>query len=435
MENEAKLKILIIGSGGREHAVGWKVAQSRLAGELFFAPGNAGTLALGQNIPLKATDIPGLLDFATKANIDLTLALPDDPLALGIVNEFQKAGLRIWGPTKEAAKIEWSKAYAKEFMKAHSIPTAKYEVFTDYEAAVKYLETKSFPIVIKASGLALGKGVTVAENMEEAANALSDSFINKIFGAAGEEVVIEEFLEGIEISVHAFSDGINWKMFPSSQDHKRIFEGNKGPNTGGMGTITPLPFVSATTMDQISEEIIGRAISAMNKEGTPFIGCLYPGIMLTKDGPKVFEFNARLGDPETESYMRILDTDFLEIILASLDGKLANLEIKWNDLSACNIAIASGGYPGAYNKGEKILGINEAEAMKDIVVFHAGTTQKDNEILTNGGRVLGISATGENLKVALDKAYAAIEKINFKGMQYRKDIGELALSLETNYGK
>ncbi len=425
-----KLKILIIGNGGREHAVGWKVAQSERAGDLYFAGGNAGTAELGTNIDITPNDIPKLLEFAKKEEFDLTLALPDDPLALGVVDEFQKAGLRIWGPSQAASELEWSKAFAKDFMKRHNIPTARYEVFNDFEKAKTYIEKGRVPIVIKASGLALGKGVTVAQTKEEAIKALEDVLVNKIFGNAGNEVVIEDFLEGIEISAHAISDGNFWKMFPSSQDHKRIFDGNVGPNTGGMGTIAPLPFVDQKLLARIEKEIVKPTIEGMKKEGRPFVGILYPGIMLTKDGPKVFEFNARFGDPETQSYMRLLDTDILDILDASIDGEISGLEIKWKkDTFACNIALASAGYPGKYEKGEIVVGVLNAAQEKDVVVFHAGTKIIEQNVTTNGGRVLGVSATGDTLRDSLDKAYRAIEKISFKGMQYRRDIGKKTLEL------
>lgn len=452
-----KQKILIIGSGGREHAVGWKVAQSPMAGQIFFAPGNAGTTQIGINLDIKATDIQKLLEFARKEKIDLTLALPDDPLALGIVDAFQVQNLRIWGPTKGASELEWSKVYAKDFMKRHNIPTAKYEVFTDFEKATKYVEKHSLPIVVKASGLALGKGVTVAQTKDEAVETLRKILIDKIFGNAGNEVVIEEYLSGIEISIHAISDGKSWKIFPASQDHKRIYDGNIGPNTGGMGVIAPLPsllsggqVVDKILMARIEKEIIAPTILGMAKEGRPFIGILYPGIMLTKEGPKVFEFNARFGDPETQTYMRLLDTDLLDIVNASIDGKISELEIMWKkNTYACNIALASKGYPGKYEKGEEISGINSPleeyplggggnastpsrqratpQEGNGIIIFHAGTKMENDKFVTNGGRVLGVSAVGNTLKEALNKAYKAIEKISFEGMQYRKDIGKNAL--------
>jgi phosphoribosylamine--glycine ligase len=422
---EKKQKILIIGSGGREHAVGWKVAQSERAGEILFAPGNAGTAEIGTNVSISATDISSLIEFVKKENIDLTLALPDDPLALGIVDAFQAEGLRIWGPSKAASELEWSKAYAKDFMKRHNIPTAKYEVFNDFEKGKKYIEKGRVPVVVKASGLALGKGVTVAQTKEEAISVLEKILIDKIFSDAGNEVVIEEFLEGVEISIHAVSDGTSWKLFPASQDHKRIFDGDAGPNTGGMGTIAPLPFVDEKMMAKIEKEIIAPTISGMAQEGRPFVGILYPGIMLTSEGPKVFEFNSRFGDPETESYMRILETDLLDIVDACVDGNLKDQKIVWNNLSACTVMLASAGYPGAYEKEKTIFGIGEAENMKNVVVFHAGTKLNDKQkIITNGGRVLGVSAIGNDLKTALSTAYEAISKIKFEGMQYRKDIGK-----------
>ncbi len=424
-----KNKILIIGGGGREHAIGWKVAQSSRVEKIFFAPGNAGTEDIGTNVDIKATDVRKLLEFAQNENIDLTLALPDDPLALGVVDTFKRNNLLIWGPTGAASEIEWSKAYAKEFMKRHSIPTARYETFTSLEEASQYIEDHTLPIVVKASGLALGKGVTIAQSKDEAEDILKKIFVDKIFGDAGNEVVIEEYLNGIEISIHALSDGKNWKIFPSSQDHKRIFDGNQGPNTGGMGTIVPLPFVGNEMMKRIEQEIIEPAIRGMAKDGRPFVGLLYPGIMLTEEGPKVFEFNARFGDPETQSYMRLLETDFLDIIEASLAGNLDKMEIKWAEGFACNIALASAGYPGNYEKGKVITGIEKASSMPDVLVFHAGTKREGGNLLTNGGRVLGVSATGRSLEEALDKAYKAIVEINFEGMQYRKDIGKSTLEM------
>lgn len=422
-------KILIIGGGGREHAVGWKIKQSLRAGPLFFAPGNAGTKKLGTNLDIRATDIPALVDFAKRESIGLTLALPDDPLALGIVDEFRKSGLRIWGPTKAAAELEWSKAFAKDFMARQGLPTAKFAIVTGLEEAKKYAEGEILPIVIKASGLALGKGVIICETREDANKALEDIFVNKIFGPAGEKVVIEKFLAGPEISIHALSDGQDYLLFPPSQDHKRAGENDTGPNTGGMGTIAPLPFVSENQMKEIEEKIVAPVIRGMASEGVPFSGLLYPGLMLTKEGPYILEFNARFGDPETQVYMRLLDSDLLDLFDASIDGKLAQTNLRWRKGFAANIVLASGGYPGSYEKGKIISGIEEAEQMPDIVVFHAGTADKEGEVFTNGGRVLGVSATGATLEDALGKAYKALEKISFEGMQYRRDIGKSALGL------
>ncbi len=424
-----KLKILIVGAaGGREHALGWKIAQSKRAGELFFARGNAGTAELGTNLDIKEKEIPKLLEFAQKEKIDLTLALSDDPLALGIVDEFQKEGLRIWGPTKAAAQLEWSKAFSKEFMRRHGLPTAKFETFTGFGAAKKYVSQQPLPIVIKADGLALGKGVVIAQSFEEANQTLEEIMVKKIFGNSGTTVVIEEFLVGPEISIHAFSDGESYKMFPVSQDHKRIGEGDTGLNTGGVGTIAPLPFVDKEMMAKIEKEIVAATLEGIRTDGTPFEGILYPGLILTKDGPKILEYNARFGDPEAQIYMRLLENDLLDIVDALIDKKLNKLEIKWKNLFACNIVLCSGGYPGEYEKGKIISGI-EKIIEKDTVVFHAGTKIVRQDLTTNGGRVLGISATGKSLKEALDKAYEAISKISFEGMQYRKDIGKKALEL------
>jgi len=424
-----KQKILIIGSGGREHAIGWKVSQSPRAGEIFFAPGNGGTEKIGRNVDIKAMDIAGLINFAKEKKIDLTLALPDDPLALGVVDEFRKAGLRIFGPTKAAAQIEWSKAFSKDFMRRHNLPTAKFEIFNDFEKAKKYITKQSLPIVIKVSGLALGKGVIIAQTQKEAFEVLENMLVKKTFGEAGREVVIEEFLTGPEISIHAFSDGRNYKIFPPSQDHKRIGENNTGLNTGGMGTVAPLVFVTSELMAEIEKSIVAPTIKGMAEDGNPFSGLIYPGLILTKDGPKILEYNARFGDPETQSYMRLLDSDILDIFDACIDETLDKLEIKWKNIFSCTVVLASLGYPENYKKGEIISGIEEAEKESGIVVFHAGTKIENGNLITNGGRVLGVSATGKSLPEALSSAYEAISKIHFKGMQYRRDIGNYLFTL------
>ncbi|KKR62682.1 MAG: Phosphoribosylamine-glycine ligase [Parcubacteria group bacterium GW2011_GWA2_40_37] len=424
------LKILIVGAGGgREHAISWKIAQSPRVGELFFARGNAGTAQLGTNLDIKETEISKLLEFAQKEKIDLTLALSDDPLALGIVDEFKKAGLRIWGPTKAAAQLEWSKAFSKDFMRRHNLPTAKFEIFTEFEKAKKYVASKSLPIVIKASGLALGKGVIIVQTLEEANEALENMLVKKTFGNSGNEIVIEEFLTGPEISIHAFSDGKSYKIFPPSQDHKKIGEGDTGANTGGVGTISPLPFVDEKLMQRIEKEIVAPTLEGIRKDGTPFEGILYPGLILTKEGPKILEYNARFGDPEAQVYMRLMESDLLDIVDACIDKKLEDQEIKWKEhIFACNIVLSSGGYPGNYEKGNPIL-LEEGGGGGDIVIFHAGTTIKDDKLVTNGGRVLGVSAIGKTLEVALQKAYKAIERISFEEMQYRRDIGKKAFEL------
>ena len=420
-----KHNILIIASGGREHAVGWRLAQSPKVGKIYFAPGNPGTALVGTNTNIPALDFDKLIDFAQKNNIDLTVAGPDDILAAGIVNAFQKEGLKIFGPTKEAAQIESSKAFAKELMKEEKIPTAKYKTFTDAKKAKAYVRKVGAPIVIKASGLALGKGVVVAKTLDEALNAIDDRMVKKVFGKAGEEVVIEELLQGPEVSIHAFSDGKHIALFPTSRDHKPIFDGNKGPNTGGMGTIAPLPEISNKQLEEIKKTIVLPAIEGLKKRGMSFVGCLYPGLMITKNGPKVIEFNSRFGDPEMESYMRLLDNDLFDILNNCVNGKLDKTTLKWSEKSACCIILASAGYPANSHKGDVIYGLENVD--DDVVVFHLGTKIDGENIVTNGGRVLGITATGENLDKALHLAYKQIGKngIHFEGMQYRLDIGKI----------
>jgi phosphoribosylamine---glycine ligase len=421
-----KQKILIIGSGGREHAIGWKIKQSERCGELYFAPGNAGTQTLGINIDIKETDILGLIEFVKQERIDLTLATPDYVLSEGIVDAFKEVGLRIFGPTREAAQLESSKAYAKSFIKNHNLPTAKFKVCTSFPEAEKYVRTHSFPLVLKANGLALGKGVLICHSLHEALQALDGILIQKIFGDAGSVVVIEEFLVGPEISIHAFSDGSTYKLFPPSQDYKKVGEGDTGLNTGGMGTVASVSLVNPSVMQTIEKEIVAPTIEGMRVLSSPFEGILYPGLILTPDGPKILEFNARFGDPEAHVYMRLLKTDLLDIIDACIDKRLHEIHIQWNTGVACTVILASEGYPGPIEKGKIILGIDEAEFDPAIVAFHAGTILNEGKIVTNAGRVLGVSAVGETLEEALSLAYKAIEKIHFEGMHYRRDIGHNA---------
>ncbi|SRR6266568_3870298 len=420
-----KKNILIIASGGREHAVGWRLKQSPQVGKIYFAPGNPGTATVGTNTNIPATDFEALIVFAKKNKIDFTIAGPDDILAAGIVNAFQKAGLKIFGATKEAAQIESSKAFAKQLMKEENIPTAKYKIFTDAQKAKAYIQKVGAPIVIKASGLAFGKGVVVAHTLDAALAAIDDAMVNKVFGKAGEEVVIEEFLTGKEVSIHAFSDGEHVALFPTSRDHKPIYDGNKGPNTGGMGTIAPLPEISAKQIEQIKQAIVLPAIRGLKKLSIPFVGCLYPGLMMTQDGPKVIEFNSRFGDPEMESYMRLLDSDLYEFLNACVEGTLDKIKVKWSKKSACCIILASAGYPESSHKGDIISGLENVD--EDVVVFHLGTKEVDGNVTTNGGRVLGITAKGKTLHDALKLAYQQIgpKGIHFEGMQYRKDIGKI----------
>jgi len=415
--------VLIIGSGGREHALAWKIAQSPRAGKIYIAPGNAGTASIGTNVPLKATDKASLLEFAKTHAIDLTVVGPDDILAIGMVDAFQSEGLRIFGPTQAAARIESSKAFSKDLMTDQNVPTARYETFTDQATAVEYLKTQSFPLVVKASGLALGKGVYICQNITDANHAIQEIMGEKIFGESGSMIVIEDYLTGQEVSLHAFCDGRTAALFPPSQDHKQIFDGDKGPNTGGMGTYAPVPWVSPELMKMAKTDVVEPILTGLTDVGAPFVGLLYPGLMI--DGPKVrvLEYNSRFGDPETQIYMPLLETDLLEIFNACIDGSLADIDIKWRDKTAVCVVLASGGYPGAYAKGKKISGLEEAGKLADVVVFHAGTASADGEIVTAGGRVLGVTAVGDDPADARRKAYAAVKLIKFEGMQYRTDIG------------
>ena len=417
------MNVLIVGSGGREHSLAWKLKQSPKVDHIFVAPGNAGTSKIAQNIHIFKTD--EILEWARNNPLDLVIVGPDEHLAEGIVDKLSQLQIPVFGPSQLAAEIEWSKTFAKNFMKEEGIPTAEYEIFTDLEKAKIYTRTQTFPMVIKASGLALGKGVIIADSLQEAENALENIMRDKIFGTAGNEVVIEEYLQGKEISIHAFCDGENAILFPPAQDHKRIFENDIGPNTGGMGTIAPVPWVTKKQMEEIEKMIVVPTIKALKKRGRPFRGILFPGIIFTEKGPKVIEFNARFGDPETQSYMRILETDLVDILLACVDGTLKDQEIKWSSASACCIVCASEGYPGQYEKGKIINGLDAVK--KDVAIFHAGTTLDKGNIVNNGGRVLGVTALGKNMKESLSKAYKAVEGVSFKGMQYRKDIGAKSL--------
>jgi phosphoribosylamine--glycine ligase len=417
------MDVLLIGSGGREHALAWKLKQSKGLGRLFIAPGNAGTAELGENVGIPATDIPALLSFAQQHTIGLTIVGPDDPLALGIVDAFRAQGQRIFGPTKAAAQIESSKAFAKQMMKEAKIPTAEFESFTEATSALAYVRRKGAPIVVKASGLALGKGVAVCSTQAEAEAAIDDFMVKRIHGDAGAEVVIEEFLVGAEFSVHALFDGLNLRMFPAAQDHKRALDGDQGKNTGGMGTVAPVRWVTDEIMGDVERRIVRPALDAIGLRAGPFTGLFFPGIIMTVQGPKVLEFNARFGDPETEVYMRLLKSDLLDVLNAVVDQTLGNVTLNWEPHSAANIVLASGGYPDAYPKGIPITGVKAANLMDNVVVFHAGTKEENGALVTNGGRVLGVSATGSPLKVALERAYAAADVIQFDGKHLRRDIG------------
>lgn len=418
------MKILIVGSGGREHALAWKISKSEKARKIFIAPGNAGTAALGENIEITTTE--QIINWLVDNAVDLAVIGSDSYLAEGLADKIMALKIPVFGPTKAAAEIEWSKSFAKKLMEEEGIPTASSWAFTDYAEAIKYATEQRFPIVIKADGLAQGKGVVIAENIGEAEDALKKMMKDKIFGEAGNEVVIEEYLEGKEISIHAFCDSDNVSIFPASQDHKRIWDGDRGPNTGGMGTIAPVSWVTDELLEEIKEKIVLPCVRGLKKRGRPFVGVLYPGIMITEEGPKVIEFNARFGDPETQSYMRILKTDLLGILLACANHKLTDIKIEWENKSACCVVLSSGGYPGTYEKGKIISGLKKAEN-GEIKIFHAGTEKDNGEIVTNGGRVLGVTAIGDNLQNSLSKAYKSIENISFDGIEFRRDIGRKSI--------
>jgi len=429
------MKILVVGSGGREHALVWKLAQSPHVTRMWCAPGNAGLAqerlaksgALVECVDLGAEDLPRLLAFAQEKKTYLTVVGPDNPLALGIVDLFQKHGLRIWGPNRKAAQFESSKVFSQRFMGKYGIPTAKSGTFSEPAAARKFAASLDGRCAVKADGLALGKGVLICTNLAEANRAIDEILVGKAFGAAGAKIVIQEFLEGMEISLHALCDGKTAKLFPTSQDHKRALDGDRGLNTGGMGTYSPTPFLSEKELVETGRKILEPFMRGCAAEGIDFHGILYPGIMLTKSGPKVLEFNARFGDPETQVYLTRLENDLVELLAASVSGTLGKMELKWSWLASVCVVMASGGYPGSYAKGKVITGLDAANALTGTKVFHAGTALKDGQIVTNGGRVLGVTALGKNLKAAQAAAYAAVEKIHFDGAHYRRDIAAKAV--------
>jgi phosphoribosylamine---glycine ligase len=421
------MKVLVVGGGGREHALVWKISQSPKVTKIYAAPGNAGIAGLAECTPIRAEDIPGLLAFAKAKAIDLTVVGPEGPLSMGIVDEFTSAGLRVFGPSRKAAELEASKRFSKDLMKKYHIPTAEYEVFTDKAAAAAYVQKKGAPIVVKADGLAAGKGVVVAETVDEALTALDLIMTDRAFGTAGDRVVIEECLKGEEASFMAFSDGRTVVPMASSQDHKRVFDADKGPNTGGMGAYSPAPIVTRQLERKVMDTIMIPTVRAMEKEGRFFKGVLYAGLMIRNGEAKVLEFNARFGDPETQPIMARLDTDLIEIIEAILDERLSTLAITWKPESAVCIVIASGGYPGKYEKGREIAGLDTAAGIKDVMVFHSGTAMKSGKVVTDGGRVLGVTGLGSTVAAAIDHAYQGAREISFDGAHYRKDIGARAL--------
>ena len=417
------MNILVIGSGGREHALCWKLSESPQTEQIYAIPGNPG---MGASAAIALDDHAAILRFAKEHEIGLVVVGPEVPLMNGLVDELEAAGIRAFGPRANAAEIEGSKSFAKDLMKKYGIPTARYEVFTAAEPARAYIRQEGAPIVVKADGLAAGKGVIVAMTEQEALDAVDAIMEDHFFGDAGARVVIEEFMEGEEASLLAFTDGTMIRPMISAQDHKRAYDGDRGPNTGGMGTYAPAPVMTPEMTERAVEEILKPTIAAMAKEGRVYRGCLYLGLMVTADGPKVVEFNARFGDPETQVVLPLLDSDLVAIMCACADGTLADVPIRWKDGAAVCVVLASGGYPGHYEKGQEIHGLADAEAM-GALVFHAGTAMKDGKLVTNGGRVLGVVGRGADISSAVDAAYAAATKISFKDAYYRKDIAHRAL--------
>lgn len=417
------MKILVVGGGGREHAIVKKLAQSKKNPKIYVAPGNAGTEENATNVAISVMDFDALADFAKKEKIDLTVVGMDDPLVGGIVDRFEAEGLRVFGPRKNAAILEGSKAFSKDFMKKYGIPTAAYENFNDPQKAIKYLETANYPIVLKADGLALGKGVLICKTFEEAKSGIEELMIDKSFGDAGNTIVIEEFLQGREVSVLSFVDGTHYALMTSAQDHKRAKDGDEGLNTGGMGTFSPSPFYTEEVDRYCKEHIYQKTVDAMRAEGREFKGIIFYGLMLTKSGVKVLEYNARFGDPETQVVLPRMENDIIDVFEACIDGCLDKIDLKFEDNAAVCVVLASDGYPLKYEKGKKIKGLENFEGKTDIFAFHAGTKKVNGDVLTNGGRVLGITATAPTLKEARDKAYEATKLVEFENKYMRNDIG------------
>ncbi|MDD2497094.1 MAG: phosphoribosylamine--glycine ligase [Desulfitobacteriaceae bacterium] len=420
------MKVLVVGGGGREHALVWKLAQSPKVDKIFCAPGNAGIARLAECIDIASDDINALLDFAVKNRIDMTVVGPEAPLTAGLADRFAEAGLKVFGPAKRAAEIEGSKTLAKEIMEKYQIPTAKYRVFTEAAPAIEYIKKIGVPVVVKADGLAAGKGVIIAEDMDTALSAVKQIMEEKVFGAAGNKLLVEEFLEGEEVSVLAFSDGTCVVPMVSSQDHKRAYGNDQEPNTGGMGAYSPAPVYTTEMAEIVLEKILQPTIDGLKAEGRTYRGVIYAGLMITKDGPKVLEYNARFGDPEAQPVLMRLETDLVDIMESVLEGRLKQQEICWSPEAAVCVVLASGGYPGTYEKGKEIFGLNQNGPGS--YAFHAGTAIKDAKIVTSGGRVLGVTARSASIEDAISAAYKEAEKINFAGVHYRRDIGAKALN-------
>ncbi|MGZ3494906.1 MAG: phosphoribosylamine--glycine ligase [Thermodesulfobacteriota bacterium] len=421
------MKVLVVGGGGREHALVWKIAQSPRVTQVYCAPGNAGISEQATIVPIKANDLNGLLEFALQEKIDLTVVGPEDPLTRGIVDLFESKGLFIFGASRKAAEIEGSKAFAKEMMRKYYIPTAFYEIFDKRDDAVTYIRKVSAPVVVKADGLAAGKGVIICKTIDEAIQSVDEIMVRRVFGEAGNRVVVEEYLVGEEASYIAFTDGKAILPLASSQDHKAIFDGDQGPNTGGMGAYSPAPVVTDEVHERIIEKVLRPIIYGMGEEGRPYKGVLYAGLMIHEGHPKVLEFNARFGDPETQPVLMRMKGDIVPILEACMKGTLSQHRIEWDNRSSVCVVMASKGYPGSYDKGKVITGLKEVSRMEGVFVFHAGTAVKDGQTITNGGRVLGVTGLGEDIPRAIEKTYEAVKKISWDGVYYRTDIGQKAL--------
>ena len=421
------MKILVIGGGGREHALVWKIAQSPLVTQIYCAPGNPGTASLATNLPIKVEEIDKLLGFAKSEGIDLAVVGPELPLSLGIVDLFREYGVKIFGPSRAAARIEASKAFSKDLMHKYNIPTAAYGVFTEIPAAEAFIRKTGAPIVVKADGLAAGKGVIIAQTEAEAIAAVQDMLSGNAFGDAGSRVVVEEFLTGEEASFLAITDGKFVIPLASAQDHKAIFDGDQGPNTGGMGAYSPAPVVTAEVHQKAMEQVVQRAVDGMAAEGCAYQGIVYAGLMVKDGDVKTLEFNARFGDPECQPLLMRMKSDLVPLLLAVAEGDLSGHSIKWHDQAAICVVMAAEGYPGDYPKGDAITGIEAAEQLTDVTVFHAGTAEKDGRIVTAGGRVLGVTALGDTVAAAIERAYQGVDKISWRGVQFRRDIGKKAL--------
>lgn len=420
------MKVLIVGGGGREHALAWAIKKSPRVDEVFCAPGNGGTAHIGTNVAISATDLDALIRFVSEKAIDLTVVGPEAPLMEAIVDRFERAGLRCFGPSQAAARLEGSKVFAKEFMKRHGVPTADFRVFDDADEARLYVEERTLPMVIKADGLAAGKGVYVLDTKESAVAAIDDIMVKKIFGDAGNQIIIEDCLEGEEVSIHAICSGGRGLLLPSSQDHKRIFDGDKGPNTGGMGAYAPVPSFSDEERSTVYDTIVGPTLEGLLSEGISFAGVLYAGLMRTAKGPMVLEFNVRFGDPETQVILPLIKSDLFDVLYAAAAGELPAAIELWEDRTVATVVMAAEGYPGSYTKGHDVEGLDDID-LGNVVVFHAGTSRDESRVTTTGGRVLAVTAWENNLRGALDAAYSGVERIRFEGAYWRKDIGHRAL--------